>query len=243
MPKSKKKPSGIALVLTCEHAGYRVPPAYRTLFRGQQRELASHRGWDPGAIELARAMSRETDAPLLANTVSRLVVETNRSVGPKLFSEFTRTLSKDARKELVDRHYHPHRGAVEAVVKSALRTHARVVHVGVHTFTPVLNGKKRTADVGLLFDPKRKLEADFCEVWLHALHWEAPLLRVKKNYPYKGSSDGLTTALRGKFAPARYVGIELEVNQALMAGPARRWTDIPNRIARSLALLVAVDDD
>jgi predicted N-formylglutamate amidohydrolase len=243
MPKRKKKPTGIALVLSCEHAGNRVPPAYRKLFRGKQRELASHRGWDPGAIELARAMSRETGAPLLANTVSRLVVETNRSVGPKLFSDFTRALSKDERKELVDRHYHPHRGAVEAVVKSALRTHDRVVHVGVHTFTPVLNGKKRTTDVGLLFDPKRTLEADFCEVWLHALHWEAPLLRVKKNYPYKGSSDGLTTALRDKFPARRYVGIELEVNQALMEGPARRWTDIPNRIARSLALLIAVDDD
>lgn len=243
MPKSKKKSTGIALVLSCEHAGNRVPPAYRKLFRGKQRELASHRGWDPGAIELARAMAHETGAPLLANTVSRLVVETNRSVGPKLFSEFTRPLGRDERKELVDRHYQPHRGAVEAVIRSALRTHDRVVHVGVHTFTPVLNGKKRTADVGLLFDPKRKLEVDFCEVWLHALHWEAPLLRVKKNYPYKGSSDGLTTTLRGKFPAKRYVGIELEVNQALMEGPARRWTDIPNRIARSLMLLIAPAND
>jgi len=134
-------------------------------------------------------------------------------------------------------------GAVEAVIKSALRTHARVVHVGVHTFTPTLNGKKRTADVGLLFDPARKAEVDFCEVWLHALHWEAPLLRVKKNYPYKGTSDGLTTALREKFAASRYVGIELEVNQALAAGPARRFTDIPNRIARSLALLIIKPED
>jgi predicted N-formylglutamate amidohydrolase len=243
MPKSKKKPTGIALVLSCEHAGNRVP-SHRALFQGKTKVLQSHRGWDPGALVLARTIARETDAALVANTVSRLLVETNRSIGnPQLFSEFTRPLSRDDKKQLLDRYYHPHRGAVEAVVKSALRTHARVVHVGVHTFTPVLNGKKRTTDVGLLFDPKRTLEADFCEVWLHALHWEAPLLRVKKNYPYKGSSDGLTTALRGKFPARRYVGVELEVNQALMAGPSRRWTDIPNRIARSLALLIAVDDD
>jgi hypothetical protein len=60
---------------------------------------------------------------------------------------------------------------------------------------------------------------------------------------YKGSSDGLTTALRDKFPAKRYVGIELEVNQALAIGPARRFTDIPNRIARSLALLIGPDDD
>jgi predicted N-formylglutamate amidohydrolase len=230
-------------VLSCEHAGNRVPAAYQKLFRGKKSVLASHLGWDPGAIDIARTIARETGAPLLANTVSRLVVETNRSIGPKLFSEFSRGLTREERKQLVDRHYLPHRGAVEAVIRSALREHDRVVHVGVHTFTPVLKGKKRTADVGLLFDPKRKAEVDFCEVWLHALHWEAPLLRVKKNYPYKGSSDGLTTALRDKFPAKRYVGIELEVNQALAIGPARRFTDIPNRIARSLALLIGPADD
>jgi len=240
MPKSNK----VALVLSCEHAGNKVPAGHRALFKGRTKVLESHRGWDPGALHLARAIAHETGAPLIANNVSRLLIETNRSIGhAQLYSEFTRGLPREEKHALLKSHYHPHRGAVEAVVKSALRTHARVVPVGVHTFTPVLNGKKRTADIGLLFDPARKLEADFCEVWLHALHWEAPLLRVKKNYPYKGSTDGLTTTLRKKFAASRYVGIEIEVNQALMAGPARRWTDIPNRIARSLALLVAPDKD
>lgn len=242
MAKTKKQP--LALVLSCEHGGNRVPPAYRARFRGKTSALKSHRGWDPGALDLARAMADQTGAPLLANTVSRLVVDGNRSVGhAQLFSEFTRALTREERKHLLDVHYHPHRGAIEAVVRSALRTHERVVHVGVHTFTPVLNGRKRTADVGILFDPSRAEEADFADVWMHALHWEAPHLRVKKNYPYRGWTDGLTTTLRGKFPARRYVGIELEVNQALALGPSRRFTDIPNRIARSLALLVAVDHD
>lgn len=229
-----------ALVISCEHAGNRVPAEYRPLFRGQQKVLASHRGWDSGALEVARAMARETAAPLVATTTSRLVVECNRSVGhPQLFSEFTRKLGCDERARLLDRYYHPHRGAVEAVVRSALRTHARVVHVGVHTFTPVLNGRTRSADIGLLYDPKRAEEAHFVDVWMHALHWEAPSLGVKKNYPYRGWTDGLTTTLRGKFAARRYLGIELEVNQALALGPARHATDVPNRIARSLALLLA----
>ena len=43
---------------------------------------------------------------------------------------------------------------------------------------------------------------------------------------------------RGKFGARRYLGIELEVSQALAFGPARRQTDVPNRIAHSLALLL-----
>ncbi|HET6348537.1 MAG TPA: N-formylglutamate amidohydrolase [Candidatus Krumholzibacteria bacterium] len=234
----KKRNQEVALVLSCEHGGNRVPAAYRALFRGAKQELESHRGWDPGSLDLARTISHATGAPLVATTVSRLVVECNRSVAhPKLFSQFTRGLSRDARTRALNLYYHPHRGAVEAVVKSALRTHARVVHIGVHTFTPVLNGRTRTADVGLLYDPKRKEEAIFADLWMHALHWEAPLLRVKKNYPYRGWTDGLTTTLRAKFGARRYVGIELEVNQALALGPTRRWSDPANRIARSLALL------
>jgi len=238
MPKNSR----VALVLSCEHAGHRVPASCQKLFRGGKRELESHRGWDPGALELARAIVRVTDAPLVAATVSRLVVESNRSVGhPQLFSEFTRALTRDEKERLLNLYYHPHRGAVEAVIRSALRTHKRVVHVGVHTFAPVLNGRKRTADVGLLFDPSRKLEAEFVGVWQHALHWEAPALRVKMNYPYRGWTDGLTTTLRGTLPASRYVGIELEVNQALVTMPARRATDVPNRIARSLALLFGDD--
>jgi hypothetical protein len=37
-------------------------------------------------------------------------------------------------------------------------------------------------------------------------------MKVRFNYPYKGTSDGLTTTLRKKFGP-QYVGIEIEINQ------------------------------
>ena len=36
---------------------------------------------------------------------------------------------------------------------------------------------------------------------------------TRRNYPYQGRNDGLTSHLRQRFAPTRYVGIELEINQ------------------------------
>ena len=41
--------------------------------------------------------------------------------------------------------------------------------------------------------------------------------RVRRNYPYRGAADGLTTALRRLFKPKDYLGLEIEINQALLA--------------------------
>jgi predicted N-formylglutamate amidohydrolase len=78
-------------VITCEHGGNRIPVPYRNLFHAHQALLDSHRGYDPGALIMARALATAFAAPLVASTVSRLLVDLNRSVGhPRLHSEATR---------------------------------------------------------------------------------------------------------------------------------------------------------
>ena len=47
-------------------------------------------------------------------------------------------------------------------------------------------------------------------------------MHVRRNYPYSGTADGLTTDLRAGFGP-RYLGIEIEVNQRFPKGDADRW--------------------
>ena len=79
------------LVLTCEHGGNQVPQAYRHLFRGAQDMLNSHRGWDPGALDLYEALLPQADAGWSA-TVTRLLVELNRRRASELFSEYSRVL-------------------------------------------------------------------------------------------------------------------------------------------------------
>lgn len=221
------------LVLTCEHAGNRVPRRYATLFDRRGELLASHRGWDPGALELARLMARRLAAPLLFTTVTRLLVEPNRSEGhPALFSHVSAGLDEREKQRVLAWYYTPHRERVRELVRSHVNAGSRVVHVGVHTFTPELNGEVRRADVGLLYDPRRTKERELCAAWAAALAVAAPGLRVRKNYPYRGAADGLTTALRAEFPPTAYLGIELEVNQALAASP-----DTPVRRALARAVI------
>jgi predicted N-formylglutamate amidohydrolase len=212
------------LLVTCEHGGNRVPRGYLPLFRGRQRALHSHRGYDPGSLAMARALARAFHAPLVASTITRLLVELNRSPwNPRVFSQATRGLPVGERERIVARYYTPYRIEVEARVARAVEAGSRVIHVSSHSFTPVLDGKRRDADIGILYDPARAGEAALARAWVAALAQRAPSLRVRRNYPYAGKSDGLTTYLRRRFAARDYVGLELEMSQALVARPAAAW--------------------
>jgi len=211
------------LVVTCEHGGNRIPAEYAGLFRGWRGILATHRGFDRGALVMARELAAAFDAPLVASTVSRLLIDLNRSLGnPRVWSDATRILPPARKQRIVRRHYAPYRQRVEGIVSEAVAAGRRVIHLSSHSFTPVLDGHARNADVGLLYDPAHPFETAMAARWKAAFAEHAPALRVRRNYPYKGRNDGLTSSLRRRFPSESYVGMEIELNQALMAhGP--RW--------------------
>lgn len=210
-----------SMVVSCEHAGHDVPEAYRVLFasRAARAALRSHRGWDRGSVEIGEQLARELESPLVVQRVSRLLVDCNRSLGhPALFSEFSRGLSESERAVVLDRYWRPHRDAVRRLVDAA-PPETTVLHVGIHTFTPVWEGVARTTDVGVLYDPRRTLEAAVARRWRDALVGSPAAragLRIHLNRPYRGWTDGLTTTLRGERPEGRYLGIELEVSQRLV---------------------------
>lgn len=216
---------GEVLLLSCEHGGNRVPAQYRHLFSGATRTLQTHRGFDIGALEAARYLRRRFRAPLISATVTRLLVDLNRSIGhPTLFSEFTRALSPAERRHLLERHYLPYRSQVADWIGTQLTSGQRVVHIAVHSFTPVLHGKRRRADIGLLYDPACPHEAGFCREWQRRLAVTADRWQVRRNYPYRGTADGLIPVLRRQFGATRYLGIEIEINQAQLQDASARAT-------------------
>lgn len=199
-------------VFTCEHGGNQVPENYARVFADAQEKLNSHRGWDPGALQLLNKIEELADFSC-SSTTSRLLVELNRSLHhPNLFSDYSKKLSQPEKAQLLEQYYYPYRLKVEGAVDDLLSRQQRIYHLSMHSFTPVLNGQKRDADIGLLYDPKNKLEKAFCKQWKEFLKKELPQFRVRFNYPYKGIADGFTTYLRKKH-PFNYAGIEFELNQ------------------------------
>jgi predicted N-formylglutamate amidohydrolase len=222
-------------LITCEHGGNRVPSRYRHLFAGFEALLQTHRGYDAGALALARELATALAAPLFVSTTSRLLIDLNRSIGhPRLYSEATRDAPAMVRSEILKKHYLPHRNKVEADIAKAVVRGCRVIHVASHSFTPEIDGTVRNADIGLLYDPARSGELELCCRWQAQLKACAPELKVRRNYPYAGKSDGLTAYLRRRFPAEVYIGIELEINQMHVFKGGRHWRAYRERVIEAL---------
>ena len=146
----------------------------------------------------------------------------------------TRAAPAQTRAQIVEQHYRPYRMQVERLIGRAVARGHRMIHISSHSFTAELDGRVRGADVGLLYHPGRRREAEVCARWKETLAALAPQFRVRRNYPYAGKGDGLTSHLRLRFAPCDYVGIELEVNQGIVFATGRRWTALRRMLIDSL---------
>ena len=227
--------AGTFFFITCEHGGNRIPSRYHDFFRGREALLRTHRGYDIGALRVARELSEALSAPLLVSTVSRLLIDLNRSPGhPKLYSEATRNTPAQIREEIAARYYLPFRIQAETRIAQAIEHSQNVIHVSCHTFTPELDGKVRNADIGLLYDPARKPEANLCRRWRIALGEHATALKVRMNYPYTGTADGFTVHLRRRFPAERYIGLELEINQKHVRDDADHWRAVRHAVIEAL---------
>lgn len=227
-----------AIIFSCEHAGNKIPENWEHLFHQAQEVLSSHRGFDPGAFELFNLLNEEIPSKSIYSSISRLLVELNRSPHhPDLFSEFTKPLSDIQKKELLADFYYPYRNKLTEIIRKQIRSKGHVLHISVHSFTPQLNSQIRETDIGLLYDPSRFYELNFCSEWKKEIRSGNPSIRVRKNYPYLGKADGMTTFLRRIFSDDEYIGIELEVNQKLLV-QKKSPTNIGSSLVQALKSLL-----
>lgn len=208
----------VSLLLTCEHASRQIPASLRPIFLKQKRLLSSHRSWDAGALSIARTLSETLKAPLVKGRFSRLVVDLNRSVHHRgIFSEFTRKLPVVLRQNLLATIHTPFRAHTRQAIERSLAKKHYVCHLSIHSFTPVLSGGVRNCEVGILYDPRRPLERYLAQALKNAFAEKFPNIRLRMNYPYRGTSDGHTASLRKFLSDRQYAGIEIEFNQAWKA--------------------------
>ena len=225
------------LFLTCEHAGNRIPRVCGGVSRRRRRACFTSRLGSGSAgcraiagQEIQRCPARRRLEPVAGR------VESLADEPAHLVHVHGRALGVGARADpgtiLVAA---PPRGGDRGARRRAQGR--RVVHIAVHSFTDVLDDQVRNADIGLLYDPARPGERALCKRWEQILRELDPALRVRRNYPYRGNADGLATWLRREFPDASYVGVELELNQALLASPRCRPMKLV--LAASIARLLA----
>lgn len=200
------------LIVTCEHGGNSIPSVYADYFKNSHNILHSHRGFDLGALDVFNTVKTLAEYSHYSIT-SRLIIELNRSLHHKnLFSEFTKELTESNRDTIIKKYYLPYRNAIEKEIRSLINKNETVLHLSVHSFTPIFNAKERTCDIGILYDSSIQTEKLWAAQLKHHLKAENSNLNIRYNYPYLGKADGFTTYLRQQFSN-NYLGIELEINQ------------------------------
>lgn len=214
-------------LILCDHASNRVPERYGDL--GLDAEtLASHAAWDPGALAVARGLSRRLDAPLVHSTVSRLVADCNRvEDAPDIFpakSEIyeipgNRGLDAEARMERILSVHAPYHTLIEEVLEEMPGNPALVA---VHSFTPVYRGRTRPWEIGVLHDENREL----ADAVLARLEARGDLV-VGRNEPYSPADGVYYTCHRHGTAHGRPV-VMLEIRNDLIRDDTgvARWVDI-----------------
>jgi len=219
---------GDLVLISCEHASNDIPQSYRGLgLAPAARE--SHIAWDRGAREIARVCAKQLGCAYHEASHTRLLVDLNRAASnPAVIPRVAfgvavpgnEGLTPTERAERIRLYHKPYRAAVIRDIEAIVENHGTCYHFSIHTFTPILDGVARDADIGLLYDPRRSRERDLALALTRMLRrwW-----RARRNYPYRGTSDGLTTHCRRRFDSRAYLGIEIEVNQRLLpnAGAAR----------------------
>ncbi len=235
----------IALVLTCEHAVNTVPPEFARLFTDDSQVLETHRGVDIGAKAIADHLAQHLSCAFYhSTTISRLLIDCNRKLTSKsCFSSWSDRLSSAEKKYLIETYYQPFREPVIQNIAKLIEQKKCVLHFSIHSFTPILDEETREAEIGLLYDPQRALEKNVATQLKTILEELTPHYRIRFNYPYLGTSDGFTTFLRSQFDEQSYIGLEIEMNQALMSSEHTQQA-LMRQLTQAIRLirLVSVDN-
>ena len=207
------------VVLICEHAGQLVPESVGSLGLDAQA-MSTHIAWDIGAASLARALSKELDAPLILQRYSRLVFDCNRVMeAPDVIVEVSdgveipanQKLSSAGRQARFDQVYIPFERAIEQVIEDCLLQGTSPAIVCIHSFTPVFKGQQRYLDLGIIHDASDASFAAYTlELGLKLGQYSAAL-----NQPYE-AGDGVTHTLAMHGVRRKLSNVMFEVRNDLI---------------------------
>jgi predicted N-formylglutamate amidohydrolase len=229
------------LVLTCEHASYAVPEVYHLLGL-DEAEIRRHIGWDIGARDVVESLAQALDAPAVCSAYSRLLIDCNRDLNDHDLivpeSDGTKVpgnmrLSETERQSRIETFYEPYHAAIDRLLICSKETRKPTV-LSIHSFTPILDGKERLFDLGILFDRYDDLAQEIGQ------RLQQQGYRVRYNEPYSGY-DGLIFSARSHGERHELVYLELEINNSLI-NHAQKAAQMGRRLSEVLRPLFSTDN-
>lgn len=229
--------SELPILLVCDHASCAFPTALGDMGLDPFARRC-HLAIDIGAGSLTEYLADRLGVTAVLAQYSRLVVDCNRELmDPSAFLEYgdgilvpgnrnLRQEQKDARAEAI---YHPYHRAVDEQLQRLMATGRPPAFIAVHSFTPVLNGKARPWEIGVLWDKDQQLRKiflkDFREAGFH----------VGDNEPYSGKAPADYTIDNHAESPLLpHIGLEIRQDLINDAAGVARIGNIMHKIIESI---------
>ncbi|MEM7024337.1 MAG: N-formylglutamate amidohydrolase [Pseudomonadota bacterium] len=215
-------------VFLCDHAGLRLPRALGDLGLPAS-ELERHIAYDIGIWPVAQALAQRFQAPLVAQTYSRLVIDCNRPTHvpqsiPQI-SEWTEIphnsdLSLAERQARIDALFDPYHGRIETLLDDRASRGLPTILIAMHSFTPVYKGEQRPWALGLLYNRDDRLAAPLLALMNQD---SAPYIGDKLPYAVDDTSD-YSLPVHGEQRGLLHVGFELRQDLLADARAQETWT-------------------
>ena len=213
LPFAVLNPNSTApLLLVCDHASRRFPLALNNMGLDPPARRC-HLALDIGAAELTKRLAVGLGVTAVLAQYSRLVVDCNRDLlDPGAFLEFgdgivvpgNRNLSSDQKYRRATDIYWPYHYAISMELKRLAAFGFQTAFYSIHSFTPVLNGKSRELEVGVLWNADRPTAEMIIDGFRKAG------FKVGDNKPYSGKApQNFTIDYHAKDAQLPHVGIEI----------------------------------
>jgi hypothetical protein len=247
----------MSLLITCDGGGWKTPMRLRSRLEDTPLSATSCvatpvagsvddgplacGGIDREAHFAARRLGHRSGGVVICNEHRGDLIDVGRSLHHReLFPVAVRAMPASTREAIVEEIYTPYRNRIERQITNMLRNWSYVVHLSIRTFdAKTSTGNWQRGDVGLLYDPSRDDEVDWCIDLVEDLYEIAPDLKVRRNHPGRGTNDSLTKAMRSIFSPGVYLGIEIVLNRAWMARPVVRRDTVLDQIGDAIGGLTA----
>jgi predicted N-formylglutamate amidohydrolase len=227
------------LVLLCDHATNRVPPAYGDLGLPAQ-QFARHIAYDIGAARVTRGLAARFGAPALLTRFSRLVIDPNRGEDdPTLVMRLSdgavvpgnARVDSDERRRRIETLHRPYHDAVAAEIDASLSAGIVPALVSIHSFTPFWKEVVRPWHVAVLWDADPRLNLPL----IAALEAGGGLV-VGDNQPYDGALRNDTLFRHGTRRGLAHTLIEVRQDLIETDAGADAWA---GRLHAALAPLLA----
>jgi predicted N-formylglutamate amidohydrolase len=226
-------------VFLCDHAGRRLPRALGDLGL-PAADLERHIAYDIGIWPVAQQLAAAFDAPLVAQTYSRLAIDCNRPTHvPASVPEISETtaipgnqdLSPAQRQARIDALFRPYHDQVETLLDERAERGLATMLIAMHSFTPVYMGVPRPWTLGLLYNRDARLAAP-----LLALMGQDSDHHIGDKLPY--AVDDLTDyslPVHGERRGLLHIGFELRQDLLGDTGAQATWVAWLETMLRRLA--------